>query len=132
MTIHALDKNFSLKEIPIEYRDRPAGSESKLNTFSDGFKVLKTIGRLFKEYKPTIFFSLIGLIFLLISLCFGIPVFVEYFKTHLVARFPTLIFSGFMLMISILSFVCGIILEVVVKKHRQLFELFLIRTKNDK
>ena len=130
MTIHALDKNFSLKEIPVEYRDRPAGSVSKLNTFSDGFKVLKTIGRLFKEYKPTIFFGLIGTLFLIISLCFGIPVFVEYFKTHLVQRFPTLIFSGFMLMISILSYVCGIILEVVVKKHRQLFELVLINKKD--
>ena len=101
MTIHALDKNMQLKEIPIEYRDRPEGSVSKLNTFSDGFKVLKTIGRLFKEYKPTIFFGLIGLLFLLISLGFGIPVFVDYFKTGLVERFPTLIFSGFMLMISI-------------------------------
>jgi len=129
MTIHALDKNMQLKEIPIEYRDRPEGSVSKLNTFSDGFKVLKTIGRLFKEYKPTIFFGLIGLLFLIISLCFGVPVFVDYFKTGLVERFPTLIFSGFMLMISILSFVCGIILEVVVKKHRQLFELILINTK---
>ena len=129
MTIHALDKNMQLKEIPIEYRDRPEGSVSKLNTFSDGFKVLKTIGRLFKEYKPTIFFGLIGLLFLIISMGFGIPVFVDYFKTGLVERFPTLIFSGFMLMISILSFVCGIILEVVVKKHRQLFELILISTK---
>lgn len=131
MTIHALDKNMQLKEIPIEYRDRPEGSVSKLNTFSDGFKVLKTIGRLFKEYKPTIFFGLIGLLFLIISLCFGIPVFIDYFKTGLVERFPTLIFSGFMLMISILSFVCGIILEVVVKKHRQLFELILIKTRKD-
>ena len=132
MTIHSLDKNFSLKEIPVEYRDRPAGSESKLNTFSDGIKVLKTIGRLFKEYKPSIFFGLIGLLFFIISLCFGIPVFVEYFKTHLVKRFPTLIFAGFMLMIAVLSFVCGIILEVVVKKHRQLFELFLITKKREK
>ena len=134
MTIHALDKNFLLKEIPVEYRDRPAGSVSKLNTISDGVKVLKTIGRLFKEYKPTIFFGLISLVFLIISFCFGIPVFVEYFKTGLVPRFPTLIFSGFMLMISILMFVCGVILEVIVKKHRQLFELFLINTKrsNDK
>ena len=129
MTIHALDKNFAIKEIPVEYRDRPTGSESKLNTFSDGYKVLKTIARLFKEYKPMIFFGLISLIFLIISLIFGIPVFHEYFKTHLVKRFPTLIFSGFMLMISTLSLVCGIILEVVVKKHRQLFELFLINTK---
>ncbi|MBR2678356.1 MAG: glycosyltransferase [Bacilli bacterium] len=132
MTIHALDKNFLLKEIPVEYRDRPAGSVSKLNTFSDGFKVLKTIARLFKEYKPSIFFSLIGLLFLIISVIFGTPVFVEYFKTGLVPRYPTLIFSGFMLMISILMFVCGIILEVVVKKHRQLFELILIKTKKDK
>jgi len=133
MTIHALDKNFLLKEIPVEYRDRPKGSVSKLNTFSDGFKVLKTIGRLFKEYKPTIFFSLIAILFFIISLCFGIPVFVEYFKTGLVPRFPTLIFSLFMLIISMLMLVCGIILEVVVKKHRQLFELFLIniKRKND-
>lgn len=129
MTIHSLDKNLLLKEIPVEYRDRPAGSVSKLNTFSDGFKVLKTIARLFKEYKPSIFFSLIGILFLIISVCFGIPVFAEYFKTGLVPRVPTLIFSGFMLMISILMFVCGIILEVVVKKHRQLFELILIDRK---
>ena len=134
MTIHALDKNFLLKEIPVEYRDRPKGSVSKLNTFSDGYKVLKTIARLFKEYKPSIFFGLISLLFLIISLCFGVPVFVDYFKTGLVPRFPTLIFSGFMLIISILMFVCGVILEVVVKKHRQLFELLLINTKrnNDK
>ena len=129
MTIHSLDKNLLLKEIPVEYRDRPAGSESKLNTFSDGFKVLKTIARLFKEYKPTIFFSIFGLLFLIISIIFGVPVFRDYFKTGLVERFPTLIFSGFMLMISALSFICGIILEVVVKKHRQLFEYVYINTK---
>lgn len=129
MTIHALDKNFLLKEIQVDYRDRPVGSVSKLNTFSDGVKVLKTIARLFKEYKPTIFFSLISLIFLIISLTFGIPVFVEFFKTGLVPRIPTLIFSGFMLMIAILMLICGIILEVVVKKHRQLFELVLINSK---
>lgn len=131
MTIHALDKNMNLKEIPVQYRDRPLGSVSKLNTFSDGFKVLKTIGRLFKEYKPMIFFGLFSLLFFIITLAFGIPVFVDYFKTGLVDRFPTLIFSGFMLMVSLLSLICGIILEVVVKKHRQLFELFLIRTKKE-
>ena len=129
MTIHALDKNFLLKEIPVEYRDRPAGSVSKLNTYSDGFRVLKTIARLFKEYKPTVFFSVISLIFLIISLCFGIPVFIEYFETGLVPRIPTLIFAGFMLIIAILLFICGLILEVLVKKHRQLFELILINTK---
>ena len=129
MTIHALDKNMLLREIPVQYRDRPEGSESKLNTYSDGIKVLKTIARLFKEYKPTIFFGLISLLFFIISVAFGTPVFADYFKTGLVERFPTLIFSGFMLMISILMLVCGIILEVVVKKHRQLFELFLINLK---
>ncbi len=131
MTIHALDKNFLLKEIPVGYRDRPEGSVSKLNTVSDGIKVLSTIARLFKEYKPTIFFSIISLLFMIISLIFGVPVFVEYFKTGLVPRYPTLIFSGFMLIVSILMFICGIILEVVVKKHRQLFELMLIRTKKN-
>lgn len=129
MTIHALDKNFLLKEIPVEYRDRPDGSESKLSTYSDGFKVLKIIVRLFKEYKPTIFFTLISLLFLVISVIFAVPVFKEYFQTGLVPRYPTLIFSGFMLIISILLFVCGLILEVVVKKHRQLFEILLINTK---
>ena len=132
MTIHALDKNLLLKEIPVEYRDRPDGSVSKLNTYSDGFKVLKTIGRLFKEYKPSAFFRIIGTLFLIISLIFGVPVFIEYFDTGLVPRFPTLIFAGFMLIISILMYVCGIILEVVVKKHRQLFELILIKTKQNK
>ena len=131
MTIHALDKNFLLKEVKVGYRDRPAGSVSKLNTYRDGFRVLKTIGRLFKEYKPTIFFSIISLLFLIISFAFGIPVFAEYFKTGLVPRYPTLIFSGFMLMIAIILFACGLILEVVVKKHRQLFELMLINTKKE-
>ena len=132
MTIHALDKNFLLKEVKVGYRDRPAGSVSKLNTYRDGFRVLKTIGRLFKEYKPTVFFSIISLLFLIISLAFGIPVFAEYFKTGLVPRYPTLIFSGFMLMIAIVMFACGLILEVVVKKNRQLFELILININNRK
>ena len=131
MTIHALDKNFLLKEVKVGYRDRPAGSVSKLNTYRDGFRVLKTIGRLFKEYKPTIFFSLLSLLFLIISFAFGIPVFAEYIKTGLVPRYPTLIFSGFMLIIAIILFACGLILEVVVKKHRQLFELMLINTKKN-
>lgn len=129
MTIHALDKNFLLKEIPIGYKDRPAGSVSKLNTYSDGIKVLKTIARLFKEYKPMIFFGIVSTLFFITSMIFATPVFIEYFKTGLVPRFPTLIFSGFLLIISMLMLVCGIILEVVVKKHRQLFELILINTK---
>lgn len=121
--------NLHMIEIPIDYRDRPEGSESKLNTYSDGLKVLKTIGRLFKEYKPSTFFSFIGLLFLIVSIILGAPVFHEYFLTGLVPRFPTLIFSGFMLVVSLLLFITGIILEVLVKKHRQLFELIYIRTK---
>ncbi len=129
MTIHALDKNFLLKEIPIEYRDRPDGSTSKLNTYVDGVKVLKTIARLFKEYKPTMFFGLVSLVFFVFSILLGTPVFVEYFKTGIVPRFPTLIFAGFMLIVACLMLICGIILEVVVNKHKQLFELILINTK---
>ena len=129
MTIHSLDKNFKLVEIPVQYRDRPDGSVSKLNTFSDGFKVIKTIIRLFKDYKPSLFYGIIGTIFTLISIGFVTPVFIDYFKTGLVPRFPTLIFSGFMLMIGIINYVCGVILEGVAKKYRLLFELNLINTK---
>ncbi len=131
MTIHAVYNNFKLLEIPVNYRDRPSGSVSKLNTYSDGFKVLMTIARLFKEYKPTIFFSLVGTFLLILALIFGIPVFNEFFKTGLVPRFPTLIFSLVLLVISILMYITGIILEVVAKKNKQIFELFLIRTKRD-
>ena len=131
MTIHAVYNNFKLIEIPVSYRDRPEGSVSKLNTYSDGVKVLMTIARLFKEYKPTIFFSFVGTILLILSLIFGIPVFSEFFKTGLVPRFPTLIFALILLIISILMYITGIILEVVAKKNKQIFELFLIRTKRD-
>ena len=132
MTIHAVYNNFKLVEIPVNYKDRPEGSVSKLNTYSDGIKVLMTITRLFKEYKPTVFFSLIGTVLLVLSLIFGIPVFNEFFKTGLVPRFPTLIFSLVLLLISILMYITGIILEVVAKKNKQIFELFLIRTKREK
>lgn len=128
MTIHALDKNFFVEEIPVNYRDREAGSESKLNTVSDGVKVILTIVRLFEEYKPMMFFGIIGLVLLVLAVGFGVPVFGEYFATGLVLRFPTLIFAGFLMTIAILMFVCGIILQVVVRKHRQMFELFLIET----
>ena len=131
MTIHAVYNNFKLVEIPVNYKDRPEGSVSKLNTYSDGIKVLMTITRLFKEYKPTVFFSLVGTILLILALIFGIPVFNEFFKTGLVPRFPTLIFSLVLLLISILMYITGIILEVVAKKNKQIFELFLIRTKRN-
>ena len=129
MTIHAIDKNFTLKEIPVQYRDRPEGSESKLNTVSDGIKVIKTIATLFKEYKPALFFNILSTITLIISLAMDIPVFIEYFKTGLVPRFPTLIVSGILLIISLLLFAIGLILQVIVKKHKQLFEILLIQTE---
>ena len=123
MTIHAVDKNFKLVEIPVTYRDRPEGSVSKLNTYSDGLKVLKTIMTLFKEYRPSLFFGLLSFVFLVASMVLGIPVIIEYFKTGLVPRFPSLIVSGIFLVITLLLWVCGIILQVIVKKHKQLYEL---------
>lgn len=125
MSIHALDKNYYLKEIPVTYRDRPAGSVSKLNTVSDGIKVLKTIATLFKEYKPMLFFSILSILFFIITLILFIPVLVAYIKTGLVLRFPTLIVSAVFAMMSMLMLVCGIILEVIVKKHRQLYEIII-------
>lgn len=125
MTIHALDKNFLLEEVPVTYRDRPAGSNSKLNTFKDGFKVIRLIFYLFRDYKPFIFFSYIALILATIALGLFIPVFIEFLQTGLVPKFPTLIVSGVIGIISILLWVSGIILEVIVKKHKQLYELLL-------
>ncbi len=125
MTIHAVDKNFKLIEIPVNYKDRPKGSESKLNTYSDGLKVLKTIATLFKEYKPATFFNILSILCLMISMILGIPVVLEYFKTGLVPRFPTLIAAGISLLIALLLSIAGIILQVIVKKHKQLYELYL-------
>lgn len=125
MTIHAVDKNFKLIEVPVTYRDRPEGSVSKLNTYSDGFKVLKTIASLFKEYKPASFFNIISIICLIIALILGVPVVIEYFNTGLVPRFPTLIVAGIALLVALLLCITGIILQVIVKKHKELYELYL-------
>jgi glycosyltransferase involved in cell wall biosynthesis len=125
MTIHAVDKNYKIVEIPVEYRDRPAGSVSKLNTFKDGFKVLKTIARLFEEYRPALFFNIFASILLLISIILFIPILIEYFKTSLVPRFPTLILSLVLLVLSMLMWITGIILEIINKKHKQLYELYM-------
>ena len=125
MTIHALDKNLSLISIPVEYRDRPQDSVSKLNTYSDGFKVLKTIARLFKEYRPLGFFGLFAALFGVVGLVMFLPVLVEFFATGLVPRFPTLIVSTVLLICALLMLVCGLVLDTVAKKHRQLFEINL-------
>ena len=125
MTIHAVDKNFLIREIPVGYRDRPEGSVSKLNTYSDGAKVLCTIFRLYKDYKPFAFFGTLALLFLLAAVALFVPVGLEFLRTGLVPRFPTLIVSVTCGLCALLSFVAGVILDVVVKKHRQLFELLL-------
>lgn len=125
MTIHCLDKNFKIVEIPVTYRDRPEGSVSKLNTFSDGAKVLKTIVTLFRDYKPLVFFSIIALIFGVVGIGFFIPIVAEYANTGMVPRFPTLFVCCILLVIAVLMYITGIILQVINKKHRQLFELYL-------
>ncbi|MCQ2204763.1 MAG: glycosyltransferase family 2 protein [Bacteroidales bacterium] len=125
MTIHALDKNFLIEEIPILYRDRPEGSVSKLNTYSDGVKVLMTIVLLFRDYKPFIFFSVISAGFLVTSIALFVPILLEYLHSGLVPRFPTLIISGLIATFGLLFFFCGLILEVITKKHKQLFEILM-------
>ncbi|MCL1631646.1 glycosyltransferase family 2 protein [Sporolactobacillus sp. CPB3-1] len=123
MTIHACDKNLGLKNVTVRYQDRAAGSVSKLNTYSDGVKVLITIFRLFKNYDPFKFFGTISLVLLLISFILALPVLVHYFQTGLVPRFPTLIVSGFLMLASLLSFFGGMILDVLVQNERQNFEI---------
>ena len=125
MTIHALDKKMNLETVLVEYRDRPSDSPSKLNTFSDGFKVIMTIFNMVREYRPLMFFSIVSLLLLLLSLFSGVPVFSEFIQTGLVPRFPTLIVSTVLLVLSALSFSTGLILDIIAKKHRQLFEINL-------
>ena len=127
MTIHSLDKNFLLKEIPVQYRDRPEGSVSKLNTYSDGIKVLLTIFNLFREYKPMFFFNIFFLLCEIIGLSMFGVVLSEYFSSGLVLRIPTLIVSVLFIFVGILLFVCGLILDIIDKKSKQFYELELNR-----
>ena len=125
MSIHAVDKNMQISNILIEYRDRPQGSESKLNTYSDGMKVLKTIGALYKNYKPMQFFSWLACFLLAVAAVLFAPVFATYVQSGLVPRFPTLIACGFIALAALLSFFSGMILETIAKKGRQEFEMGL-------
>ncbi len=131
MSIHAIDKNMYVTNEVIEYRDRPEGSESKLSTYSDGFKVLMTIGRLFRNYRPLAFFGTIALILALLSIGFFIPVLVEFIQTGLVAKFPTLIACGFVMIVAIQSFFSGLILDTIKQKNRHDFEMELIRINDE-
>ena len=123
MTIHALDKNLLICSVPVQYRDRPNGSVSKLNTYSDGIKVIMTIFRLYKNYKPLRFFGYIAFVLAVISLGMFLPVMCEYMNTGLVPRLPTLVVSSVMMLAAFLSLVCGLILETQNEKDRQFFEL---------
>ena len=128
MSIHAVDKNMAVENVIIDYRDRPEGSESKLNTYSDGVKVLGTIVRLYKNYKPLGFFSALALVLALISLLFFLPVLTRFLAEGVVTRIPTLLVCGFTLLAAIQAFFAGLILSTIRQKDRQDFELELIRT----
>ena len=126
LSIHAVDKNWRIAQVPIDYRDRPAGSESKLNTVSDGIKVLKMIFSLFKDYKPLGFFTMLALLSFVVGLIFGIPVIAEFVSTGLVPRFPTAILAVAFCGLAALMLVCGLILDTVVKGNRRDWELRVI------
>ena len=127
MSLHALDKKFIIKEIPIVYRDRPEGSESKLNTVSDGMKVIKTIVKMFKDFKPRQFFWIFSLLFVLIGLLVGIPVIVEFIRTGYITKMPSAILATGIMILAIIIAQCGVILDTVVKQHREKYELELLR-----
>lgn len=132
MSIHAVNANMHLENVIIGYRDRPEGSVSKLNTYSDGFKVLRTIARLYRVYKPLGFFSIIAAFLFLLAALFFIPVLNTYAQTGLVPNFPTLIVCGFTVMASLQALFSGLILETIRQKNRQDFEINLIRAANEK
>lgn len=131
MTIHAVNNNMQVENVLIEYRDRPEGSVSKLNTYSDGIKVLFTIVRLFREYKPLKFFSLLAGVLVLLAVGFFIPVLIDWLNTGLVAKFPTLIVCGFVALAAVQSFFAGLILNNISQRDRKDFELDLIRIKHE-
>ena len=125
MTIHAVSNNMQVENVIVEYRDRPEGSESKLNTYSDGIKVIFTIIRLYREYKPFGFFGLLSLLLLAISVGFFVPVLLDYMHTGLVAKFPTLIVCGFVALAAVQSLFSGMILQNIAQKNRKEFEMDL-------
>ncbi|MDE7270980.1 MAG: glycosyl transferase, partial [Acetatifactor sp.] len=132
MTIHAVNYNMQVENVVVEYRDRPEGSVSKLNTYSDGAKVIRKMLQLYKNYKPLGFFGLLGFILIVVAAAVFVPVGIEYLETGLVERFPTLIVCGFMVMAGLLSFFAGMILEVIAAKDRRDFEYRLNRVYDAK
>jgi len=131
MSIHAIDKNMAVQNVVIDYRDRPEGSVSKLSTFSDGFRVLRTILRLFRTYRPLRYFGLIALLLAAVSLAFFIPVLIDFMRTGKVDRFPTLIVCGFAVIAAIQSLFTGLMLQNMVQKNRQDFEMRLLAVQRE-
>ena len=129
MSIHAADKNMQVENVIVEYRDRPEGSVSKLNTFSDGFRVLRTIARMYQTYKPMNFFGFLAVVLAALSVLFMIPVVIDYTKTGLVPHFPTLIVCGFAMLAAMQAFFSGLILKTMGQKNRQDFEMELQNIK---
>lgn len=127
LSIHAVDRRWRIADVPVEYRDRPEGSVSKLNTVRDGLRVIAMIGTLFKDYRPLKFFSLVALLFCISGLCAGIPVMTEYFTTGLVPRFPTAILAAALMFMAALSLATGFILDAVAKVERKQWELRVYR-----
>jgi glycosyltransferase involved in cell wall biosynthesis len=127
LTIHAIDKTWRIQELPIDYRDRPTGSTSKLSTIKDGLKVLATIMTLFKDYKPLVLFALVSAILVIAGLVLGLGVVFEYFQTGLVERFPTAVLSVALIFIGLLALACGLILDTTVKGYRKEYELDVMR-----
>ena len=128
LSIHAVDHRWRIRDVPVEYRDRPAGSESKLDTVGDGIKVVAMIGTLFKDYRPLKFFSLIALLFAAIGLVLGVPIIIEYLRTGLVPRFPTAILATSFMFLCGLSLATGFILDSVAKVERKQWELQVYKT----
>lgn len=126
MTVHALEHSFKVGSVPIDYRDRPEGSHSKLNTYGDGYRAVKTALTLFGEHRPLRFFSIIAAVLLVIAALLVTPVLIEYFQTGLVPRFPTLIVSGFIAMLAMMLWTGGVILEVISRNHWKQYELMLM------
>lgn len=131
LSIHAVDRRWRIADVPVEYRDRPEGSQSKLNTVKDGLKVIAMIGTLFKDYRPLKFFSLIALVFCIGGLFAGMPVVTEYLATGLVPRFPTAILAAALMFMAALSLATGFILDAVAKVERKQWELRVYRQTED-
>ena len=127
ISIWAVDRRWRVADVPIDYRDRPEGSESKLSTFSDGMLVLAAIASLFRDYRPMAFFGWLGLALAVVGLCFGLPVVAEYFDTGYVAKLPSAVLAVALMIVAALSWTAGLILDTMAKSHRRQWEMSVYR-----